>query len=220
MPRVTHVKSARKDNPVAKKGESYYWWKFRYGGKHFSLTRPRPSQLTQSAYFGTLYSLQEEIEETDLSDEDDWESLVDNIKSQLEDLGSETQDSLDNMPESLQYSPTGELLQERVDACESAVSDIECIDEPEEFEEEDFEREEFESEDFDPEGYDSDEERDEAEEAHDAEQDDAERVHDAEQTDLEDDHEQDQKDEREAAFDNWKEGAKSELTDAIDQAVV
>jgi len=220
MPRVTHVKSARKDNQVCKKGESYYWWKFRYGGKRYSLTYPKGSQLTQSAYFGTLYSLQESIEETGLSDVDDWESLVQDVTSQLEDLGSETQDSLDNMPESLQSSPTGELLQERVEACESAVSDIECIDEPEEFEEEDFEREDFEPEDFDPKGYETDEEREEAEEAHDAEQDDAERVHDEEQTDLEDEHEQDQKEEKEAAFDNWKEGAKSELTDAIDQAVV
>ena len=101
MPRVTHVKSARKDNPVAKKGESYYWWKFRYGGKHYSLTHPKPSQLTQSAYFGTLYSLQEEVEEAGLADVDDWESLVESITSQLQDLGSETQESLDNMPDSL-----------------------------------------------------------------------------------------------------------------------
>ena len=43
MPRVHHVKSARKDNPVAKKGESYYWWKFRYGGKRYSKT-PRPGR--------------------------------------------------------------------------------------------------------------------------------------------------------------------------------
>ena len=215
MPRVTHVKSARKDNPVAKKGESYFWWKFRYGGKRYSLTRPRPSQLTQSAYFGTLYSLLETIEDTGLSDPDDWESLVDDVKSQLEDLGQETQDSLDNMPESLQYSPTGELLQERVDAVESAVSDIECIDEPDDFEEEDYEREDYEREE-----YDGEEGDDEAEAEHEDLEDEAEAEHEKEQDALEAEHEQDQKEEQEAAFDGWKEDAKSELTDAIDQAIV
>ncbi len=68
MPRVTHVKKARKDNPVCKAGESYYWWKFRYGGKRYSLTRPRPSQLTQSAYFGGLRALCELHVEFDARD--------------------------------------------------------------------------------------------------------------------------------------------------------
>lgn len=34
MPRVNHVKAARKDN----QGEPYCWWKFRYGGKHYPHT--------------------------------------------------------------------------------------------------------------------------------------------------------------------------------------
>jgi len=63
MPRVNFVQKARKDNPVAKAGESYYWWKFRYGGKHYSLTRPRESQLTQSEFLGAMYSLLEEIQD-------------------------------------------------------------------------------------------------------------------------------------------------------------
>lgn len=129
MPRVTHVKSARKDNPVCKKGESYYWWKFRYGGKRFSLTRPRPSQLTQSAYFGGIRSLQEQIEDTEVNDNDDFTSLRDEVASELNVLGNESQESLDNMPEQLQYAPTGELLQERIDACENASSEVESVDE-------------------------------------------------------------------------------------------
>ena len=128
MPRVHFVQKARKDNPAVKAGESYYWWKFRYGGKRYSATRPRQSQLTQSPYFGTVYSLMEEIEDTSVMDEGDLESLRDSIQSQIEDLGQEAQDSLDNMPDSLQYSPTGELLQERVDACETASDEISSID--------------------------------------------------------------------------------------------
>lgn len=129
MPRVTFVKAARKDNPVAKKGESYYWWKFRYGGKRYSLKRPRPSQLTRSAYYGTVRSLCEQIEDASPADSDALIELRDEIVSELESLRDETQGSLDNMPDQLQYSPTGELLQERIDAIENALSEIKNINE-------------------------------------------------------------------------------------------
>jgi hypothetical protein len=129
MPRVTHVKSARKDNPVCKKGESYYWWKFRYGGKRYSLTRPKPSQLTNSPYYGQVRSLVEQIDATDVTDNDDFTALRDEITSELETLRDECQGNLDNMPESLQYSPTGELLQERIDACENAQGEVENLEE-------------------------------------------------------------------------------------------
>ena len=140
MPRVTHVKRARKDNPVCKKGESYFWWKFRYGGKRYSLTRPRPSQLTRSAYYGTVRSLIEQIEDSDVTSNDDFLSLQDEIASELANLLDETQGSLDNMPESLTYSPTGELLQERIDALEGAQDEVGDADE---FEEDEPERDSF-----------------------------------------------------------------------------
>jgi hypothetical protein len=129
MPRVTHVKAARKDNQVCKKGESYFWWKFRYGGKRYSLKYPRPSQLTQSAYYGTVRSLSETLEDQNIQANDELVSARDDIVSELENLRDETQESLDNMPDSLQYSPTGELLQERVDAVENAIGEVECVEE-------------------------------------------------------------------------------------------
>lgn len=129
MPRVHYVQKARKDNPAVKAGEPYYWWKFRHGGKRYSKTRPRPSQLTQSPYYGAVRSLVERIEDETPNDWDDFESLRDEIKDEIEALGQECQDNLDNMPDSLQYSPTGELLQERIDACDNAVMEIESIDE-------------------------------------------------------------------------------------------
>lgn len=150
MPRVTFVKAARKDNAVCKKGESYFWWKFRHGGKRFSLTRPRPSQLTQSAYYGTVRSLVEQIEDANIGDYDEFVSVKEDVVSELENLRDESQASLDNMPDSLQYSPTGELLSERVDACDNAISDIEGIDE--------FDEDEPVREDFEDEGEDGDEE--------------------------------------------------------------
>jgi hypothetical protein len=137
MPRVHFVKKARKDNPVAKKGESYYWWKFRYGGKRYSTEPPKASQLTQSAYYASLYDLQDEIADYDCAAYEDFECFVEEIKSTLSDIAEECQSSLDNMPEQLQQAPTGELLQERIDACENAEMEMD-VDEfefdPESFE--------------------------------------------------------------------------------------
>lgn len=47
---------------------------------------------------------------------------------QVEELRNTTQESLDNMPENLQNSSTAELLQERIDSVENALSEIESID--------------------------------------------------------------------------------------------
>jgi len=128
MPRVHHVKKARKDNPVAKKGEDYYWWQFAFGTKQYSKTPPKRSQLTQSGFLSNLYDLQDGL----INRFTDIESIsddVDSFKDELQDMLDECQDSLDNMPEHLQESSTsGELLTERIDLLEQWVSDVESID--------------------------------------------------------------------------------------------
>jgi hypothetical protein len=130
MPRVTFVKAAQKDNPVCSKGESYYWWKFRFGGKHFSLTPPRGSQLTQSAYYGAVRGMCESIEDQFSAgvDVEGIEGITSDIASQLGELADEARESLENMPEGLQQGDTGQLLEERADTCESSQSEIEGID--------------------------------------------------------------------------------------------
>lgn len=192
MPRVTYVKKARKDNPVAKAGESYYWWKFRYGGKRYSKTKPRRSQLTQSAYFGTLYDLEDSIQEASITTEDEFTDLVESTRSSLEDLQSETQDSLDNMPDALQYSPTGELLQERIDALDCATGELDYVDEFD-----------FEEEDFDDSGYDEDD------------PDDTDAMADDKR-----DHELDEATRREEEFNAWADEAKETIASAVADAIV
>jgi hypothetical protein len=110
------------------KGESYYWWQFQNSPKQYSKEPPRQSQLTQSAYLSSLYQIMEEIEDFNPNSAEEIQSFKDDIISNLEELRDTTQDSLDNMPESLQYSPTGELLQERIDSLESAISEFESLD--------------------------------------------------------------------------------------------
>lgn len=128
MARAHFVRKARKSYPSygIKKGEGYYWWKFRFGSKHMSKTAPRRSQLTRSEYYGNIYDIEDEI--AALNADDSLESAVEDIASRLRDIASEQEDKLSNMPDQLQYAPTGELLQQRADDCNSAADDLEGVD--------------------------------------------------------------------------------------------
>lgn len=136
MPRVHHIQKARKSYPEfgIKKGDAYYRWsiKLHRGGLvRMSLTPPKRSQLTVSEFYSTLYALQEQNEFTKCQDFSELESMRDEVAGELEQLRDEQQEKLDNMPEGLQQGSTGELLQERYDALESAVDDLTGVDIPE-----------------------------------------------------------------------------------------
>lgn len=128
MPRVHHVKKARKDNPICKAGESYYWWKFNYGPKRWSLTPPRQSQLTQSDFLSQMYAFEEQIADLTATSVDDLTSEIEGLAEEIRNLGGEQDEKLNNMPEGLQEGPTGELLQNRCDECESMADELESID--------------------------------------------------------------------------------------------
>lgn len=129
MPKVNYVKSARKKNPVAQVGEPYYWWKFRYGGKHYSTTPPRASQLTQSDKLSRAYAASEALEDlaesiNDETDYDDLQMSLEEISSEVGDVASEYRESRENMPESLQDSDIGQQCEENADALESWQQEI------------------------------------------------------------------------------------------------
>lgn len=128
MAKATFVKAARKAVPSAgiNVGDSYYWWAFRYGGKHYSKTPPKPSQLTQSNFLAQLYAIQED--QGDLPADDNLPSAVEDLVSRLNDLADECESNRENMPESLQDSETGQLLESRADACRSAADELEGLD--------------------------------------------------------------------------------------------
>jgi hypothetical protein len=127
MTRLHFVKRARHDYPdiEVKQGEPYYWWKFKNSVKQRSKERPKNSQLTRSAWDGAVSDLHDSIGAWDGKDA---ASFVDELKSTIEDMGSQAQESLDNMPEALQEGPTGELLRERVENAENAVSELDSVD--------------------------------------------------------------------------------------------
>lgn len=128
MARVTFVKKARKDNSVCKAGESYYWWKFNYGPKMYSLTPPNRSQLTRSSFLSQMYDIEDEIASISGTAAGELRIVTDDLVQRIRDLGDECQGSLDNMPEGLQEGPTGEILQSRVDECEGMAGELESID--------------------------------------------------------------------------------------------
>lgn len=137
MPRVTHVKSARKAQPNydIKVGDSYYWWKFRYGGKICSKTYPKASRLTQSEYYGSIYDIQETIANmTELT-----ESNKEEIISTIREIGEQCSEKHQNMPENLASSPTAELLENRSYAMEAWADELEQVEIPEEVDEPDME---------------------------------------------------------------------------------
>lgn len=123
MPRVNHVKAARKHQGTCEKcgcelpvGSPYRYWEFRYGGTHKRCMKPecspKASDLTQSEFLGQLYDLQDRL--GSIESEDDRDSLADDI----EQLGQEQRDKFDNMPEGLQQGDTGQLLEGRADGCD------------------------------------------------------------------------------------------------------
>jgi hypothetical protein len=128
MARAHFVKKAAKKNPVAKKGEPYYWWAFRFGGKHYRKTPPRRSQLTQSAFLSSLYELEDDMAAATPTNVSDLQMAIEDWILTLETMRDDCQGSLDNMPEGLQQGDTGQRLQDRIDSCDSWISEMECAD--------------------------------------------------------------------------------------------
>lgn len=121
------VKKARKNYPKngIGKGDSYYWWKFRFGPVIRSKTFPKRQQLTRSSFLLSLYNLEDDT----VFDRHDLEGSRDSFVPEIEQLKEECESSLENMPEQLQESsPAAETLRERIDGLESWVDDLEGVD--------------------------------------------------------------------------------------------
>lgn len=168
MPKVYHVKAARKDNPRhgIKKGQPYYWWKkrppgARSGYKVYSLTRPTRQQLTSSEFLSRCFDLEDALSNADLMPDD-----LDDICSSIRELGDEQEEKLQNMPDALQFGSTGELLQARKDACEAWADELEGVNTPDEVDEDDIEDEDLEAEGFDESEFEYDGDEEEEAESH------------------------------------------------------
>jgi predicted nuclease with TOPRIM domain len=134
MPRVIHVKKARKNykDTGIKKGDSYYYWKFNFDRTiHRSLTAPTPQQLTKSDFLIAVYDIRDRIDALSfhdlLEDVESLKSEVESICEEIRNLAEEQTEKRDNMPDSLQDAPTGEMLQGRADSLEEWADELECV---------------------------------------------------------------------------------------------
>lgn len=59
---------------------------------------------------------------------EEMERLRSEIQGRLEEIMDEEQESLDNLPESLQESDRGQYMQECIDTIDSIVDDLDCMD--------------------------------------------------------------------------------------------
>lgn len=129
MPKV-HQQKANKDYPDKgiKKGEVYYSWTFRRGGKRVSKTYPKASQLTQSEFWQAVYRLQEDYDKQP-ADLDGIKNAIDDIKERLEETRDEQEEKRQNMEEKFPNGcPVMETLQERYDALDEAINTLEDLD--------------------------------------------------------------------------------------------
>lgn len=137
MPRVHHVKKARKDQPRCdvKAGESYYWWKNRPPGRAAGIMRcskslPRRSQVLMG-FASELASIEEMIEDdTRVAPDniDDAIAIRDTWVEQIRSLAYDQGDKLNNMPEGLQRGDTGMLLEERRDCLDAWADALEGVE--------------------------------------------------------------------------------------------
>lgn len=110
-------------------GDEYWKHSFMYGPVviHCNKHPFKRAELTHSDYLQTIYSLiDDESMAADMPSE--LEETRDEYVSTLEDLRSQCEDSLDNIPEQLRDADAGTLLQERIDRVDSAISDLEDIE--------------------------------------------------------------------------------------------
>lgn len=135
MPRVHFVEKARKDNPVCKKGESYFWWKNRNGPKKYSLKRPRPSQTTTSGHLANIYAAQEAVEDVGIDPTvGNLAASIETAKDAIEAAAStfreeaeEYNQSAENIREYFQYSEKADEIEEKAMACDEAADLCENI---------------------------------------------------------------------------------------------
>ncbi len=128
---MTHahfVKAARKDylDVGIKKGESYWWWKFNFSRTVYrSKTQPKRSQLTRSDFLSQIYEIEDRIQ--GMTTDADIEGEIEDIKSDLENLRDEQEEKRSNMPEQLQETGSGEILQNRYDSLDEMIGELDGI---------------------------------------------------------------------------------------------
>ena len=111
-------------------GQSYYWWKWAFGQRQISLTKPTPRQLdkypdTVSKIWDDFKTQAEEFTSADfIEDKDDLDTLISEIQSFKE----EREEAISNMEEYFQESEQLESMKELLEEIEETLSELENIE--------------------------------------------------------------------------------------------
>lgn len=132
MGKVQYVKKSRKEwtcrkcRKSIKIGDSYYRGVINFQPDIIRCCNCglQSWEVTSSEYQLAVGEVVYRWQETYSLDDDTADSLI----SALEDIKVDVEDRLDNMPDSLRESPTGELLQERIDMLDGAIDELGNID--------------------------------------------------------------------------------------------
>lgn len=132
----------RKCSEPIKPGDKYYEWKHNHAPvsrQHQSHGAPRTSELCtgkMSGVYAAIESVEDAVEAARKSgDASELAGELESAAESVREVATEYEESLGNMPESLQQSSSGESIQEKVDALnefadslESAASDSEITE--------------------------------------------------------------------------------------------
>lgn len=128
MARVHTVKAA-KDYPQydIKKGDTYYWWQLYKQPKRMSKTYPRPSQLTGSDKLSTLYSVQETAQDMVESADDitDIHNALTDAFDEARTVAEEYEQAAENIRDSFPESPTADECEEKAQAINDWIDELE-----------------------------------------------------------------------------------------------
>lgn len=114
---VLFVKKARKDYPAfgVRRGDSYYWWKFRGEERQMSRRYPPRSWLTRSARLARLYDTEDSLPDLIETDADITAAArhLPEVARILDEIATEYERGAEHTPERLQYSSHADGLRER-----------------------------------------------------------------------------------------------------------
>ncbi len=119
---IKHI--ARKDYPEQgiKKGDVYFQWQLYNCKVQRSLTSPSRQQLTNSGFLQSAYTIEDNLNSLDSSESlDVLKEQVESYTEEIEELMSEAQDSLSNLPEQFQDSS---MLNDRISSLEEWMDNL------------------------------------------------------------------------------------------------
>lgn len=132
MAKIQRIKKSRKAYKCSRcgctieAGSSYY-----RGEVNFGPTIIRCTSCGLESWEVTTSDYQLAVGEIAYRWEDNYElheSVIDDIVTELDSIKDDMEERLNNMPEGLQYSENGQLLQDRIDTLENVVNDLLCIE--------------------------------------------------------------------------------------------